>query len=475
MPVTKDYWPLVLESLKSLVTDSNYRAWFSALNFVSITNQGRKLVLGVPSKFNKNYIESKYKNELSTAISKYYPQVIHIEFTIDESLLPITEKNKQPIIEDRNSKSDDVIQKIGLTSQLKTQYLPSKNLNNLNPRYTFENFVITSNNRLAANVALSVVNGNNSYNPVFIYGGVGLGKTHILQAVGHKFLEKNPALNIKYIPAETFINQYIVSIQKKETDKFREYYRNIDLLLIDDIQFMAGKEATQEAFFHTFNELHQQNKQIFITSDKPAGQIPGIEERLVSRFNSGMVIDIPKPDFEDRIAILKEKTEKLNLDLPIEIIEKIATTIATNVRELEGVLNKIQARINLLPGQDFTSTELDQILNHFNPNIKITSNYSDSGQPASPNKIFDLVLEYFSVDKTDLLSDSRLKSIVIARQTAMWLFKFELNYSYPSIGKMFGGRDHTTAMHTCTKISKLAQKDQQFKQKLDLIIQTIRK
>jgi chromosomal replication initiator protein len=306
------------------------------------------------------------------------------------------------------------------------------------------------------------------YNPLFIHSKVGLGKTHLLQAIGNKTLEVKPNYNIKYIPAETFINQWIISLQRKETNYFREYYNSIDLLLIDDIQFFAGKESTQEVFFHIFNYLHQNNKQIVLTSDKPPQDLIGIPERLVSRFNSGMVVDIFPPELEDRLSILKDKVARLNLPLDDQKIFKIAQAINTNIRDLEGVLNKIQARIRLMPHLEFTDQELESLLSVYQGQITNPDLLTKSIDTVTPETILQTVCRLFSIDKSDLLGSSREKNVALARQIAFWLCKHELDLSYPVIGKLFGGRNHTTVMHGYNKIQELLENDHKIKDKIIL-------
>jgi chromosomal replication initiator protein len=471
MAATQDYWPLVLEVLKEQITPSNFKAWFSRLSFVETTNHGRKIVLGVPSSFNKNYIETKFKNQLKEAIGKYYPQVIHIDYQIQkiEEDLDQNSFEQEEIISSETDTDSGASKPLDSSDGLEkiSTYLPKKNLNNLNPKYTFENFVVTANNELAANVAQSIVEEPGTlYNPVFIYSGVGLGKTHLLQSVGQKALEKKPGYNIKYVPSETFVNQYILSIQKKEVAKFREYYSAIDLLLIDDIQFIAGKEATQEIFFHIFNELHQQNKQIILTSDKEPSTLNGIEERLISRFSWGMVVDISKPDLEDRMAILQDKTERMQLKLQEYQITEIAKKVDSNVRDLEGVLNKIQARVRLMPDKPFTDQDLMKILGNEEARIELTKVNSSI---ASPDLILQAVCKLFSLNKQELLGNGRQKNVALARQIAMWLYKNELEFSYPYIGKLFGGRDHSTIIHGCRKIDDLYERDLKIREKISLL------
>jgi len=474
MPATRDYWPLVMENLKQRITPAHYKTWFSRLHFVDVDSQGRKLILSIPSTFNRNYIESKFKQPLREAVSKYYPQVVHIDFEIqkNEEIEEIKQEQDQLNLDSNPSDqpishpSDAPLANVTSSEDKTPHYLPKKSLNNLNPRYTFDNYVIGKYNELVANVAKGVIQSPGSlYNPLFIYSSVGLGKTHLIQALGHKMLENRPNFNIKYIPAETFKQQYIAAVQKNEYAKFREYYGQIDLLLIDDIQSMAGNEGTQTVFFHIFNELHQANKQIIITSDKHPKDLYGIDERLTSRFEGGMVIDVPKPDLEDRMAIVKAKIAASDLNLSDILVHRIATVIDTNVRDIEGVLNQIQARTRLLPDREFTLLELEQILTKRSEIVTIPV----SGQSSSPNTILQATARVYGIQIADLLGSKRSKDIAEARQLSMWLIKSMLDYSYPSIGKILGGRDHSTVMHGVSKIEGKVSVDEKMKEKVRLI------
>ncbi len=465
MPALKDYWPLVMEDLRGRLSGSNYKAWFGHVDFIEIQEKGRKLVLSVPSDFHKKYIDSKFRRDLKESVNKYYPQVLHLGYQIHKP--PETQEEVQQTLSlEPASQADTPSSQAESGSQPErlASYLPKKSLNNLNPKYTFENFVVTRNNELAAGVSGAVVEEMGTlYNPLFIHSKVGLGKTHLLQATGNKAIEKKPGYNIKYIPAETFINQWILSLQKKETNQFREYYSSIDLLLIDDIQFFAGKESTQEVFFHIFNFLHQNNKQIILTSDKAPQELVGMAERLVSRFNSGMVVDISKPELEDRLSILHDKVERMQLMLTDEQILTIAKRVQTNVRDLEGALNKIQARIRLMPGRDFTDQDLENILNGYNqaePTVNQPLN------DLNPEAVLQAICRIFSLQKSDLMGSSREKNVALARQMAFWFYKHELDLSYPTIGRLFGGRNHTTIMHGYNKIEQLLNKDPKIKDKV---------
>ena len=474
MSVTHNYWPLVLENLKEKVSTSTFKAFFSRVEFVSTSNQGRKIVLSVPSVFNRNFIEKKYKQDFKIAIQAYYPQVIHIEYEIhpDKETLSNSQPSQMSLESKEETENTAPIDfQSNAEPALLSNYLPKKTLNNLNPKYTFDNFVVTRNNELAVNVAHSIIKQPGTlYNPVFLYGKVGLGKTHLLQAIGQKMLEQRPNINIKYIPAETFANQYILAIQKRETSQFREYYRTVDLLLIDDIQFISGKEGTQEAFFYTFNELHQQNKQIILTSDRPPQQQAAIEERLISRFQWGMVVDIHPPALEDRVTIIKDKAARFDLPLNDEQVFQIASKVETNVREMEGVLNRIKAIYNLSGRTEIAQYELDRTLSGLTAgavNVNLNVKYQN------PDSVLQAVSRVLGVAKDEILGKSRLQDVALARQVSMWFMKKELNLSYPAIGKVLGGKDHTTILHGCQKIETCRVNNIKLQQQIELIKQVL--
>jgi len=470
MSTTQQYWPMVLETLKKSVSSTNYKTWLSTLEFSSTTNQGRKLVLKVSSGFTKEYIEKKFKTELSEAIAKYYPKVLHIDYDIaakqvDQNLTQqeIILPENQVIIQNK-TKDDSEISQIG-------DFLPKRNISNLNPKYTLENFVVNSSNELAVSVAKSIIREpGQHYNPVFLYSSTGMGKTHLLQAIGQKLSEERPEFKIKYTTLETFFNHFISSVQKNKGMDFREYYRSVDLLLIDDIQFIRGKDATQEAFFHTFNELHQQNKQIVIASDRPPRLLEGVEDRLISRFEWGMVADINQPTLEDKIAIFEKKLETTGIKLKKSQITQICTNVNLNIRDLEGVLNRIQARLKLLPGAELT----DQDLLKINPQSQLSGliQINIGKQPLTTEQVFEAVSKGCSVTKKEILGTSREKNLVQGRQIAMWFCKAELELSFPTIGKLFGGKDHTTIMHGYNKIEK-SKEEPKIKQKIDYIKQLL--
>ncbi|MCK5085756.1 chromosomal replication initiator protein DnaA, partial [Candidatus Parcubacteria bacterium] len=335
----------------------------------------------------------------------------------------------------------------------------------LNPQYTFENFIVGSNNELAYAACLAVSKKlGTAYNPLFIYGGVGLGKTHLLQSIGNEILKKDPNKKVKYASSEKFTNELINAISGKNTKAFKEIYRKIDILIIDDIQFLAGKEKTQEEFFHTFNTLYENNKQVVLSSDRPPKAIPALEERLRSRFEGGMIADVGSPDYETRFAILKAKAREKNFEIPDESLNYIALHIQKNIRELQGALNRVIA-----------VCELD---NNY-PDIKKTTNILANiiSQPikkaTTPKDIIKIVSNFYDVSIDDLMKKNRRKEIVKPRQIAMYLMRTEIKSSFPSIGTWLGKRDHTTAMHAYEKISKEIENDKVIEQEIHLIIERL--
>jgi len=484
----KDYWPCVLQSLKKTIPNSNYKAWCSSLKFLHTTNRGHKLLIEVPSAFHKRYLETKLKKEITESISKYYPQVIHIEYQVSKKQNILEQEiqqkytqqeiNYQKRVDANPTKSqtpDHISNSLKASKSSRVSYL-FNNLNNLNSKYNFENFVVTSNNELATNVVQSVVDQPGKlYNPIFIYSRVGLGKTHLLQAAGQKFLETNPSKNIKYIPSETFISQYILSIQKKTVSDFRKYYADIDLLLIDDIQFIAGKESTQQVFFHIFNELKQNNKQIIITSDKQPSVLEGIEERLTSRFSWGMVVDISKPNLEDRLAILKDKLKRTNITLTQQQALNIATSLDTNIRDMEGFINKLQAITKFRGQTSIPDEDLDKIMYRPTKDSQDTgTNTQDQPSILNAEAVINTVSKLMDVSKKEVFSSNRQKEVVLARSIIIWYLRGKLNLSYTRIGTLTKIH-HTTAIHSYKKIQEQKNKDTNLKNIIQAIDKSLAK
>lgn len=329
----------------------------------------------------------------------------------------------------------------------------------LNPKYTFDSFVIGNSNRFAHAASLAVAESPaKAYNPLFIYGGVGLGKTHLMHAIGHYILQNTPNAKVVYVSSEKFTNELINSIKDDKNEEFRNKYRNVDVLLIDDIQFIAGKERTQEEFFHTFNALYEADKQIILSSDRPPKEIPTLEDRLRSRFEWGLIADIQAPDFETRIAILKKKADVENLDIPNEVMVYIATKIKSNIRELEGALIRIVAYSSLTNREisvDLAAEALKDIIS------------SEQNKQITIELIQDIVCNYFNLKIQELKSSRRTRNIAFPRQIAMYLSRKLTDMSLPKIGEEFGGRDHTTVIHAYEKISNILKKDESLRNVID--------
>lgn len=414
----------IKELLKEEVTIISYETWIKPLDIRSIENDN--IVFTTTSEFQKDFIESKYKSLLFNTL-RYITNKDWTFSVIDLS----QEETSDNIIKDNKSN----------TSSAEIE----SNKSTLNRKYTFETFVVGNNNRFAHAAALAVGNEpKNSYNPLFLYGGVGLGKTHLMHAIGNRILENNSDFNVLYVTSEKFTNQLINAIKDNKTEMFRNKYRNIDVLLIDDIQFIAGKERVQEEFFHTFNSLRESGKEIIISSDKPPRDIQFLEDRLKSRFEWGLLADISCPDYETRLAILRKKSQDENIVIDDSILSNIANKIDSNIRELEGVFNKIVARASLTHSP-ITIELAENIINEFK---------YENEKVISCDFIKETVSKYFSINKDDLSGNKRSNDIAFPRQIAMYLCRDIANMSFPQIGIDFGGRDHSTVMHACKKIER---------------------
>lgn len=412
------------ELLENEVSRISYDTWIKPLEIESIKDDN--IVFIAASEFQKDFIENKF-NSLIFNTLRYITNKEWTFSVIDKS----KEKDPGKIISDKKSNISD--------SELENNHLT------LNPKYTFETFVVGNNNRFAHAAALAVGNEpGKSYNPLFLYGGVGLGKTHLMHSIGNRILENNSNSNVLYVTSEKFTNQLINAIKDNKTEIFRNKYRNIDVLLIDDIQFIAGKDRVQEEFFHTFNTLREDGKQIIISSDKPPRDIEFLEDRLKSRFEWGLLADISCPDYETRLAILRKKAQDENIVIEDSILSDIATKIDSNIRELEGVFNKIVARASLTHSP-ITIELAENIINEFK---------YESEKVISCDFIKETVAKYFSIDKDDLAGSKRSNDIAFPRQIAMYLCREVANMSFPQIGAEFGNRDHSTVMHGYNKITR---------------------
>ena len=360
---------------------------------------------------------------------KYYD--IYLSMAIEQ----VTGKQFKILFTDSNSAAPK--------SEPKKVSVPAEYIGNLNPRYTFDTFVVGPTNKMAHAVSVAVAESpGGAYNPLFLYGGAGLGKTHLMHSIAHHIINNRPDLRVLYVTSEKFTNELIDSLKHDKNKEFRDKYRNIDVLLIDDIQFIIGKESTQEEFFHTFNELYEEKKQIIISSDRPPKEIQLLEDRLKSRFEWGLLADISCPDYETRLAILRKKAQDEKIAVDDSILANIATKIESNIRELEGVFNKMIARASLMHSP-ITIELAENTINEFK---------AESEKVLSSDYVKEIVSKYFSVDKNDLSSNKRSNEIAFPRQIAMYLCRDVANMSYPKIGEDFGNRDHSTVMHACKKI-----------------------
>ncbi len=437
-------WESAQSSIKQKIGDSSYENWFPALHIKE--KNPETLIIETPDEFYKNWIIDHYLHDIREAINNTASIHVNLEISIGtqitKTLLPSPVKFENRLTEQNNSYS------------------------NLNPRFTFENFVVGSSNHFASAACQAVAESpGKTYNPLFIYGPVGLGKTHLIQAITHYIQIHHPQIKYSFLSSERFTTELIDAIQHRSTPQFRKKYRNIDVLLIDDIHFIAGKESTQEEFFHTFNTLHNNRKQIIITSDRPPKEISNLEERIRSRFAWGLITDIQSPDFETRVAILRKKIEQEPIRVPNEVIIFIAEQIKTNIRELEGALIRVVA-YSLLEEKQISLEMTKEILKDM---------VQESTKKISIDFIIKTVTEHFHINPNDIQSKRRNKNIVFPRQIAMYLSRDLTNHSLPEIGRAFGGKDHTTVLHSCKKIDNDIIKNAELKKSIEKLISDLKK
>lgn len=441
-------WQAALGELELVLSKANFTTWFK--NTFITTHDTDVVTIGVPNTFTKAWLEKKYHTAILKALQKI----------TDNKIRTIIYKVE---LRSRDDERPVVVETVVATPIEPTLVaeLPPINTFGIHPRYTFASFVIGKGNELAqaASMAVSQKPGE-VYNPLFIYGGVGLGKTHLMHAIGNTILQSQPTRRVLYVSCEKFTNDFIKAISSNRMDQFKEAYRSVDVLLIDDVQFLAGKEGIQEAFFHTFNDLHQANKQIVVSSDRPPKAIPALENRLRSRFEWGMMADISNPDLETRTAILRSKIKEKNYQLADEVVLHIATAVQNNVRELEGALNKIIA-YHQLNGETPTIESVKKIL------VSIVS--AGHKRSITPKQLIGSVAEFYDLKIDDLMGSCRKKNFALPRQIIMYLLREELSCSYPAIGQEIGNRDHTTAMHAYMKISRAVDDDEKINQDIRLI------
>ena len=433
-------WQTVLGEIELSVSRASFVTWFK--NTELIKQEGGEVVIGVPNVFAKQQFEVKFNHQIQTSLKRNGVDVARISYVISSA-------TKRPA-----RATGAIVEPAPLSpAPLAETHTPTRSggaaQHSLNPKYTFETFIVGSSNDLAYTACMAVAKDpGTKYNPLFLYGGVGLGKTHLMQAVGNEVARHNPQARILYTSTETFVNEFLDCIRyKRKWDASR--YRNVDVLIIDDMQFIAGKEKTQEEFFHTFNALHQANKQIIISSDKPPKAIPTLEERLRSRFEWGMAIDVQTPDFETRCAIVQTKANQSGFSLGRETVEYVATTIQTNIRELEGGLNQLLAFCEMRGVEPDLQTAQGLL-----GNVRTTRPHH-----LTARQVIEKTAKHFQLEPTDITSPKRDKHIVVPRQIAMYLLRSELHLSFPKIASELGRKDHTTAIHSVEKIEKAIKLD----------------
>lgn len=433
-------WNEVLKLIKVELTEVSFNTWLKTIEPVNISSN--KVILAAPNEFTKGILVGRYLNLIKNAFTQVTQEELDIQFIIpgEEYSVNIGQSIVQETTDNQRSQ--------------------------LNPKYTFDTFVIGNSNRFAHAASLAVAEAPaQAYNPLFIYGGVGLGKTHLMHAIGHYILSQNPNTKVVYVSSEKFTNELINSIREYRNEEFRSKYRNIDVLLVDDIQFIAGKEGTQEEFFHTFNALHEANKQIIISSDRPPKEIPTLEDRLRSRFEWGLIADIQPPDLETRIAILRKKANVENIIVSDDVMLYIASKIHSNIRELEGALIRVVAYSSLTNSEvteELAEEALKDILSN-NKSVEITVDL-----------IKETISKNFRIKIDDFDSKKRTRAIAYPRQIAMYLTRELTDLSLPKIGEEFGGRDHTTVIHAYDKITNDINEDMELKRKINDIVKELK-
>jgi chromosomal replication initiator protein len=442
---TSSLWQAVLGEIELSISRGNFVTWFK--NTCILKDDPDHFVIGVSNVFIKQQLERKYNELIKQTLTKNGANPDIIEYKIHSALTPV-QREEDPMVTIKSAPNGQQVS--AAVSPIKqSTALTHTYRQGLNDKYTFENFIVGSGNELAYAACQAVAaQPGTKYNPLFLYGGVGIGKTHLIQAVGNAVLAAQPGARVVYISSEQFLQEFVDALRYKKISDFTDFYRSADVLIVDDVQFLAGKEKAQEEFFHTFNALHQGSRQIIITSDKPPRDIPTLEERLRSRFVWGMSIDMQTPDFETRCAILQTKAHGHGVELPTDVTDYLATNVQTNIRELEGALNQLLAFCEMRA---------------LEPNLGIASSLLGSAQTRpkhiSARQIIERTARHFQIPIEDIMGPKRDKDIVVPRQVAMYMLRSELHLSFPKIARELGRKDHTTAIHSIEKIEREAQID----------------
>jgi len=439
-------WQSVLEDVQKDLSEANFKTWFLSTRLDQINEKTLTATITTPNNFVSKNLQDRYLQKILSLLKKHSPslEIIGVEFKVAGTKRSSARKTTAPDIETNLNTTNRASSGSSSTKRDRRGIILP-----INPKYSFANFVVGGSNELAYTVAQAIAKEpGQRFNPLFLYGGVGLGKTHLMQAVANAILENFPEKNVVYTSTQTYINDFLDSIRNKQASSFSEVYNNADVLVIDDIQFIAGKDKTMEEFFHTFNILHQNNKQIILSADQPPRSIPTLPDRLRSRFEWGMTVDIQSPDFETRCAIIQSKASSQNIELEYEVVEFIASNIKNNIRELEGAINQI---IVLCQVQNI-KPDLDLVKGILKSSTKTPTRFT-------PRQIITVCCDHFGIEESDVLSSRRDKEIALTRQIAMYLMRTELKMSLPKISSAVGRKDHTTAMHSINKISRGLDED----------------
>jgi chromosomal replication initiator protein len=462
--VHNDFWVSILNRLKPTIKKAHFLTWFE--NTAVLSKDDGNLVVGVPTNFAENWISTKYKVKILQAAQEIDSAIKEIDFKVDGKLVENSRNagvDVKKVFSEQFEKKVRKVRNVNQVKLMKPGSMEAISSEMLNSKYRLDNFVVGVDNRLphAACNAVSNMPGG-IYNPLYIYGSVGLGKTHLLQSIGNQVLNSFPDLVVQYMTAERFVTEVVEAIGKRYMKRFKERYRNVDVFLIDDIQFFARKDSSQQEFFHTFNELYNANKQVVLTSDRPPSELDHLDERLKSRFSMGMVVELVLPDFETKLAILHEKCKEFELILDPEVLSFIATNVHNSVRELEGVLRQAMAESQLFDKVP-TIRSVAEIIKRMNKAQEIIGFDIEAKQKNFVAKtmkdVTNVVAEYYNVTVDQLVGKDRHRNIMVPRQVCMYLIKKELNESYERIGADFGGRNHTTVMHACSKTAKKLRTD----------------
>lgn len=440
----EEIWEKTLEAIQEKVGNQTFELWFKPMKLISLQEQ--YVAVEVPNRFFKEWIEDHYMGVINEALGRSFKREMSVRFTVSQK------------------EEDPALKKVETKRELRKAKLASKGIF-LNPKYTFDSFVVGPSNQFARAAAMAVANSpGKAYNPLFIYGGVGLGKTHLMNAIGNSVIDRMPDVKLLYAPAEQFTNEFVYSMRNDRMNEFKERYRNLDVLLTDDIHFIAGKSGTQEELFHTFNALYDSQKQIVFSSDRPLKDISPITERLRSRFGMGIIAEIQIPDIETKVAILRKKSEMEGIKLPEDVMLFLASRIKSNIRDLEACMIRLGAYSSLF-GKTITMEMVKEVLKDL---------IHEEEKELTVDFIQKTVCEYYGIRLQAIRSKKRTRDIAFPRQVAMYLSKALTETSLSDIGKNFGGKDHSTVIHACKQIEERKKKDEEFNKKLDYLIRKIK-